>query len=111
MADFNKPTIADIAQDTADINAGTTGKLHDVDWGTQDAYWRDNYQRRPYIASDRGYDFYRGAYRYGAEASGRYANREWSDVEPELERDWKGEGAWEHVKAAVRDAFDRMRGR
>jgi hypothetical protein len=85
-------------------------------WQREEEFWRSSYARRPYALSDRDYRYYRPAYQYGFHAAHRYQGREWADVEPELERDWpnnRGEtnSTWADVKDAVRDAWDRVRGR
>jgi hypothetical protein len=115
MADFTRNSAADMAAGRADVNMGTTGSMHEINWGTEDAYWRDNFGARPYVKADRGYDYYRPAYEYGTQAASRYRGRQWTDVEPELERGWnqaRGESksAWQDVKDAVRDAWDRLTG-
>ena len=122
MADFTRNTVADMAAGNPGINMGTTGSMHDLEWGadrewpSDDAHWRSNYHTRPYAAADRGYEHYRPAYQYGSAAATRYAGREWDDVEPELERGWDSarghsKTAWAEAKDAVRDAWDRVRGR
>jgi hypothetical protein len=122
MPDFTRNSAADIAAGNPGINMGTTGALHDVDWGTEglgeadDAHWRQSYHTRPYVQADRGYEFYRPAYSYGTYAASQYSGREWDDVESELERGWDAarghsKSAWHEVKDAVRDAWDRVRGR
>ena len=108
-------SLADTAMNRADINTGTSGSMHSVDWGTEDAYWRENYSTRPYATADRNYDHYRPAYQYGFESSSRYRGRAFNDVEHDLERDWdqhRGESksTWQDVKDAVRDAWDRVTG-
>jgi hypothetical protein len=122
MADFTRSSAADIAAGNPGINMGTTGSLHDVDWGTEglsaadDAHWRERYHTRPYASADRGYEHYRPAYRYGTVAATRLGDREWDDAEPELERGWDSarghsKSQWHEVKDAARDAWDRARGR
>ena len=37
VTDFRKQTVSDMAQDKADINFGTSGGLHEVNWGTEHA--------------------------------------------------------------------------
>jgi hypothetical protein len=85
------------------------------DWDTEDAYWQSAYPERQYARADRSYEYYRAAYRYGAEAAIRWPGREWSDTEHRLRADWLGgeHGAlpWEEVRDAIRDAWDRVRGR
>lgn len=95
---------------TSDFNRGD-------DWNNEDEYWRSSYSSRPY-AGGSSYDQWRPAYRFGYESAGRYAGRQWSDVERDLERDWdtyehRGDSrsTWQQMKDAVRDAWDRMRGR
>jgi hypothetical protein len=93
----------------ADMNARTG-------WSDEDAYWRENYRRRPYASStQREYAYYQPGYRFGYEAADRYPDRSWSDVEGDLERDWdsyehRGRSTWEQMKDAVRDAWDRITG-
>ena len=87
-----------------------------LDWGSEETYWRDNWSSRPYAAADRGFDYYRPGYRYGVESAHRYRGRNWNDVEPELASGWdryehRGQSTWEHMKDAVRDAWDRMTNR
>jgi hypothetical protein len=105
-----------MAADHPDIEMGTTGSMHEIDWPSEDEYWRGAYASRPYVLADRGYGFYRPDYRYGAESATRHRGREWHQVEAELARGWdaaRGDsrGAWEEVKHAARDAWDRVRGR
>jgi hypothetical protein len=85
-------------------------------WDEEDSYWRANYRTRPYASvSEYDYDYFRPGYRYGYDAAGRYQDRSWSDVEPELARGWdryedRGESTWDQMKDAVRDAWDRLTG-
>jgi hypothetical protein len=84
-------------------------------WDNEDRHWRERFGSRPYVTADRGYDFYRPAYRYGWESAGRHQGRTWNDVEPDLERGWtqaRGESrsTWDEIKAAVRDAWERVAG-
>jgi hypothetical protein len=84
-------------------------------WEQEDAYWRTNYNSRPY-ASQQNYDYYQPGYRFGYDAAQRYRDRNWNDVEPELSRSWnsyeyRGNSTWEQMKHAVRDAWDRITGK
>ena len=84
-----------------------------VDWNQEDAYWRGNYQNRPYAsAGTQGYGFYQPGYRYGYEAAYRYIARDWNDVETDLAAGWdtyehRGSSTWDEIKDAVRDAWER----
>lgn len=86
------------------------------DWANEENYWRTNYRNRPYASSgDYDFDYYRPGYRYGFESAQRYHGRSWDDVESDLSRGWnafehRGTSTWEQVKAAVRDAWDRVTG-
>ena len=85
-------------------------------WDDDDTYWRSNYQSRPYASGSTRYEDWRGAYRYGHESAERYRDRNWTDVESDLSRDWnayqyRGTSTWEQIKGAVRDAWDRATGR
>lgn len=81
---------------------------------TEDAYWAQNHSSRPYVTPGESYDTYRPAYRYGAEAYGKYgASRPYSEVEADLRTDWeKSRGtsnlSWDKARPATRDAYDRL---
>jgi hypothetical protein len=92
---------------------GATPQQRSNTWTEEETYWRDNWQSRPYVSADRGFDYYRPGYRYGFESANKYRGRQWGDVESELRTDWdryehRGESTWEHVKDAVRDAWHRV---
>jgi hypothetical protein len=85
------------------------------DWTPENAYWRAEFGARRYAQADRGYEYFEPGYRYGFESAHRYRGRQWGDVESDLERGWekyehRGESTWEHIKDAVRDAWDRVTG-
>ena len=86
------------------------------DWANEESYWRTNYRNRPYASTgNNDFDYYRPGYRYGYEAAHRYQGRNWDDVESDLSRNWnsyehRGTSTWEQMKAAVRDAWDRVTG-
>jgi hypothetical protein len=80
------------------------------------AFWRENYNKRPYYVTGKPYSEYEPAYRYGWESASRpeYRGRKFNEVEGELEKGWdKTKGttgrAWHDVKDATRDAWDRIR--
>lgn len=85
-------------------------------WETEDSWWRDNFNARPY-ATGGDYDRYRPAYRYGTEAATHHMGRKWDEVEGDLRSGWdryehRGahHSAWDEVKEAVRDAWHRVTG-
>ena len=90
---------------------GNVGNL--PDWNSEDNHWRASWSSRPYAASDRTYEHYQPAYRYGYESGTRHRGRQWEEVEPELRAGWdryegRGNSTWEHMKDAVRDAWHRV---
>ncbi|MBE3073436.1 MAG: hypothetical protein IMZ75_00585 [Actinobacteria bacterium] len=115
MADFTRRSVSDMAVDKPDISFGTSGSMHEIEWPTQDEYWASNYSTRPYTSADRGYDYYRPGYRYGADSAVRYRGKSWSSIEPDLERGWENyrgdaKSTWQDIKDAVRDGWDRVTG-
>ena len=86
-----------------------------AEWTTESTYWRDNYRSRPYFSTDRDYTYYEPAYRYGYESATRYHGKSWDDAQRDLEREWdnyqlRGKLAWQDIKDAVRDAWNRATG-
>jgi hypothetical protein len=98
------------------VNASTAHVTLGPDWETEDAYWQSAYPARPYARADRGYEYYRSAYRYGTERATQWHGREWAEAESELRNGWPAtddetSATWDEMRAAVRDAWDRVRGR
>jgi len=84
-----------------------------LNWNSEETYWRNNWRARPYAQADRGFEYYAPGYRYGYESASKYRGREWNDVEPDLRSGWdkyehRGQSTWEHMKDAVRDAWNRV---
>jgi|SRR5580765_5054065 hypothetical protein len=86
-------------------------------WETEDNYWEENFSSRPYAIGPDYYDRFRPAYRYGFESARHSLGRRWDDAEPDLRSGWERYGresgsssTWEEIKAAVRDAWDRVTG-
>jgi hypothetical protein len=97
------------------VVGGLAGKAvaEQVDPTVEDAYWRENYTDRPYVEPGARYDDYGPAYGYGVTGYTRYPERDFADVEPELERDWEAHRGsssldWNRAKGATRDAWDRV---
>jgi hypothetical protein len=83
----------------------------------EDAYWRNNYSKRPY-AANRSFDDLEPAYKYGytSAGTGTYAGRKFNDAEGDLQHGWeqaKGKSglAWSDAKYATKDAWNRVAGR
>lgn len=86
-------------------------------WDTEDNYWQENFSSRPYSLGPDYYDRFRPAYRYGFESARDALGRQWDDAEPDLRAGWErsrhedaAPTAWEEIKDAVRDAWDRVTG-
>jgi hypothetical protein len=86
-------------------------------WETEDNYWTENFSSRPYALGPDYYDRFRPGYRYGFESARHYVGRQWDEAEPDLRQGWekyehRGETptAWDEIKHAVRDAWDRVVG-
>ena len=84
-----------------------------IDPTAEEAYWRENYESRPYVSSGATFDDYGPAYRYGVDSYGRFEGRTFEEAEPELMRDWdRARGTsrltWENAKHATRDSWQRV---
>ena len=59
------------------------------------------------------YEHHRPAYRYGVDAGRQHVGRAFHEVEGDLERGWHqarraSDAAWQDMKHAARDAFERV---
>jgi hypothetical protein len=102
--------------DVPAINVETSLARLGPDWDSEDAYWQSAYPERPYARADRGFDYYRAAYRFGAQSATLWRQREGPEAERSLHDAWMAtagtvHAAWDDVKDAVRDAWDHVRGR
>lgn len=98
------------------VAGGIAGKViaEGLNPSEEDAYWRENYRSRPYVAKDATYDAYRPAYQFGWEARNKYGDVTWESAESNLETEWRAANPagtrleWERARSATRDAWDRM---
>lgn len=97
------------------VTGGLGGKAaaESVNPTVEDAYWKQNYNKRPYYKTESTYDTYQPAYKYGWESRMMHGGKQWDDVESHLERGWeKNRGSsnlgWPEAKQATRDAWDRL---
>jgi len=99
------------------VGGGLAGKsiAEQVDPTVEDAYWRENYQNRPYVDLDYTYDDYSPAYRTGYEGYLTYSTDglTYADVEPRLRETYEQQYTdsrlgWEQAQYASRDAWDRL---
>jgi hypothetical protein len=97
------------------VVGGLAGKAvaERIDPTLEDAYWRDNYADRPYVAGGASFDDYGPAYRYGVDAWNRDdLGRSYDELEPELAAGWSGARdrsrlEWDDARHATRDAWTR----
>lgn len=83
---------------------------------SEEKYWEENYQSRPYYTEGRDFDTYRPAYRYGVDSYNRFEGKSFNEIESELDRDWaKSRGTssleWNEAREPTRDAYDRLSAR
>jgi hypothetical protein len=95
------------------VVGGLAGKgvAEGIDPTAEDAYWRENFASRGYVANGRTYDDYGPAYGY---AVNRYERgRSFDDVESDLADDRMGARGqsslgWGDASPAARDAWNRL---
>jgi len=99
------------------IAGGVVGALagksvaESIDPTAEDAYWRQEYRNRPYYKNGTEYEEYQPAYQYGWEARMKHRDKQFDEVEPDLERDWlmtNPSVQWSQAKHPVRDAWNRV---
>jgi hypothetical protein len=97
------------------IVGGLAGKgiAEKINPTVEEAYWRDNYSKRPYYESGRKYDDYLPAYRTGWEGRAQYGDRSFDEVEVELSRQYElsrdpASIDWATGRHAARDAWNRI---
>ena len=76
-------------------------------------HFKQTYSSAEYYKSDRDWNDYQPAYKYGYQTYGQYKGQNFDSVEPELERNWdstRGESrlAWGEARGAVRDGWHHL---
>jgi uncharacterized protein (TIGR02271 family) len=89
---------------------GSTGSVATGTWDQVMPTYRQRWQQRFGTAGGR-WEEYEPGYRYGYELRSRpeYRGRQWSDLEPELERDWtrrNPSSPWARVRESVRETWE-----
>ena len=97
------------------VVGGLAGKsvAETIDPSLEDAYWRENFNSRPYVAAGSSYDDYGPAFGYGVSSYSRYQGRSFDELEADLARDWAGARGrsnldWALARNATRDAWSRV---
>jgi uncharacterized protein (TIGR02271 family) len=101
------------------VAGGLAGKgaAEAVNPTAEEAYWRENYAREPYVDKTKSYDEYHGAYRTGYEGYSKYGSqvKSFEEVEPSLEQEYsqyQGQSSlpWDKARSAARAAWERVSG-
>lgn len=92
---------------------GGKGVAEMIDPTVEDAYWREEFSKTPYVEEGEPYETYQPAYRTGYEGYTRYPGKKYEEVESDLERDYetsRGNStlSWGKAKSATRDAWHRV---
>lgn len=97
------------------VAGGLGGKMaaEAIDPTTEHAYWRNEFARRPYVTQGTPYEQYGPAFEYGWESHARNAGKSFTDLEPQLSRDWETRRAesnlsWNDARGATHDAWRRI---
>lgn len=97
------------------VAGGLAGKgvAEMIDPTAEDAYWKTNYNNRPYVDQSSSYDDYGPAYRYGWESRSQYPGRKFDEVQDDLSRGWekakgKSKLGWDKAKHAVKDSWHKV---
>ena len=73
-------------------------------------HFKNSYASAPYYRSERSWNDYEPAYKYGYNKYGNYAGKKFEDVETDLERGWdatkaNSDLAWNEARGAVKDGW------
>lgn len=106
---------------TSDLGGTSEANTSAMNWEEEDHYWSENYRTRPYASQQTDYQRIRPAYQYGASAYHQNEGLEFDALdENTLRSGWESQSknqkqesessamGWEHVKDAVKDAYNRM---
>jgi uncharacterized protein (TIGR02284 family) len=84
-----------------------------VNPSAEEAHWRENYSKEPYVEGGRSFDDYGPAYRLGVQGRTHYGASDWTAVEPRLASEWESNRGnstlnWSQAAPASRAAWDRV---
>ena len=98
------------------VAGGLAGKgiAEAVNPTTEEAYWREEFTKRPYYRKGTEYESYGPYYQYGWESATRpeYRGRKYEEIENQLQTEWPtyrrtATGEFKEYKEATRDAYER----
>lgn len=81
-----------------------------IDPTAEEAYWRDNYASRPYVAAGSSYDDYGPAYAHGVNAYRAHPDKAFDELDSGLAEEWHRARSsstleWDTARHASRDAW------
>lgn len=98
------------------IAGGLGGKAiaEHYDPTVEEAHWRKSYETEPYYQKGMNYDDYAPAYRVGAEATGRYSDKSFDEIEDKVSEEYDKERgtsrlAWTGARSASQAAWNRVK--
>jgi hypothetical protein len=96
------------------VAGGLGGKAaaESVNPTVEEGYWRQNHGTRSYVKGQ-PFELWRTAYQYGWQARMMHGDRQWTEVERDLERGWRDSRGqsnleWPDARHAAKDAWDRV---
>jgi hypothetical protein len=96
------------------VAAGIAGNqiANEIDAKAEEAHWRDNFRKQPYVDQDAAFDDYGPAYGYGVLAVIQYPGHPFEAVEAQLSDRWENARGtstldWDRARPASRDAWER----
>lgn len=110
-ADVRQEKIQDSVRRT-DVEVEQLGGQNIQDWDRFRDDFRTHYTST-FGSRGRDFSYYEPAYRYGYSIASRpeYRGRSWSQIEPEIRRDWESRNqgsTWDDIKDAVQHSWNRM---
>jgi hypothetical protein len=86
-----------------------------ADEAKDEAYWREHHAAQSYADKNFSYEHYAPAYRAGYEAVGKYPGKTFEEIEDDIALSYersRPEDAlpWDHVRPAVKAAWERLAG-
>ncbi|CAN5209256.1 hypothetical protein BH20VER2_BH20VER2_13350 [soil metagenome] len=99
------------------VAGGYAGKgvAEAIDPTVEDKYWREHHSEQEWADENSTYEQYEPAYRAGYEGLRKYPDREYEEVEPELQRDYEASEAnqvvpWARARPALKASWRRVVG-
>jgi len=97
------------------VSGGLAGKdaAEAINPTIEHEFWRKEFGNRPYFTHGTPYEQYGSAFQYGWESYANHMGKTFTDVEPQLGRDWESRRkqsklSWTHAKGATQDAWQRV---